>query len=152
EGLQWAYIEAPETGDFRTLLAVQLRKVLLGLQASGPTEWIKKALRILKSFTLELGDGSKVSLNVEPLVGQADSGVLVDDVTDVLVAVGEATRSRRSGFLLAIDEVQYLSTDELAALITAIHRATQQDLPVVLTGAGLPQLPGLAGDAKSYAE
>jgi hypothetical protein len=48
--------------------------------------------------------------------------------------------------------VQYLTEDELAALITAIHRTTQQDLPVVLVGAGLPQLPGLAGDAKSYAE
>ena len=50
----------------------------------------------------------------------------------------------------AVDEVQYLDSDELGALITAIHRTSQLDLPVVLVGAGLPQLPGLAGDAKSY--
>jgi hypothetical protein len=48
--------------------------------------------------------------------------------------------------------VQYLSETEHGALITVIHRTTQKDLPVVLVGAGLPQLPGLAGDGKSYAE
>lgn len=68
------------------------------------------------------------------------------------MAVGEAAQDRESGVLLVIYEVQYLSANALAALITAIHRTTQQDVPVVLVGAGLPQLPGLAGDAKSYAE
>ncbi len=70
----------------------------------------------------------------------------------MLVAVGEAAREKQAGLLLAIDEVQYLSSDELGALITAIHRTTQLNLPIVLVGAGLPQLPGLAGEAKSYAE
>ncbi|HXH25366.1 MAG TPA: hypothetical protein VNI78_08965 [Vicinamibacterales bacterium] len=78
--------------------------------------------------------------------------MLSEDVTDLLVAVGEAAAEKRAGLLLSIDEVQYLSEDELAALITAVHRTTQMNLPVVLVGAGLPQLPGLAGDAKSYAE
>lgn len=82
----------------------------------------------------------------------ADSGVLSEDLTDLLVVIGEAARESRTGVLVAIDEVQYLRTDELGALITAIHRTTQLDLPIVLVGAGLPQLPGLAGDAKSYAE
>jgi hypothetical protein len=89
---------------------------------------------------------------VDALAGSADSGNLSDDVTDLLVATGEAAKERDSGVLLAVDEVQYLSEAELAALITAIHRTTQRDLPVVLVGAGLPQLPGIAGDAKSYAE
>ncbi len=87
-----------------------------------------------------------------PLRGRRDSGDLSEDVTDLLLAAGEAAQERDSGLLLAVDEVQYLAAEELAALITAIHRTTQQDLPVVLVGAGLPQLPGLAGDAKSYAE
>jgi len=152
EGIRCAYIEAPETKNFRALLATHLRKVLLHLHRTGPTEAILKALRILKAFSIQLPDGSSFAIDVEPLLGQADSGILAEDITDLLVAVGEAARSRASGFLLAIDEVQYLSVDELAALIMAVHRTAQSDLPVVLAGAGLPQLPGIAGDAKSYAE
>jgi hypothetical protein len=109
-------------------------------------------MRVLKAFTLQLPDGSSINFDVDALAGEADSGVLADDITDVLVAVGEAAQERSSGLLLAIDEVQYLESEELAALITAIHRSTQLGLPVVLVGAGLPQLPGLAGEAKSYAE
>ena len=152
EGLKVAYIEAPETGDFRSLLAVRLRKILLDLDQGLGRRAVLRALRVLKSFSYQLPDGSSISLGVDPLAGQADSGMLADDVTDLLVAVGEAAKEERSGVLLAIDEVQYLAEAELAALITAIHRISQLDLPVVLVGAGLPQLPGLVGDAKSYAE
>lgn len=91
-------------------------------------------------------------INVDALPGVADSGVFAEDLTDVLVAVGEAALKGETGLLLAIDEVQYLAAEELAALITAILCTTQLDLPAVLVGAGLPQLPGLAGNAKSYAE
>ena len=152
EGLKVAFIEAPETGDFRTLLAVRLRKILLDLDQGLGRRAVLRALRVLKSFSYQLPDGSSISLGVDPLAGQADSGLLADDVTDLLVAVGEAAAEERSGVLLAIDEVQYLAETELAALITAIHRTTQMDLPVILVGAGLPQLPGLVGEAKSYAE
>ena len=152
EGLKVAFIEAPETGDFRTLLAVRLRKILLDLDQGLGRRAVLRALRVLKSFSYQLPDGSSISLGVDPLAGQADSGLLADDVTDLLVAVGEAAAEERSGVLLAIDEVQYLAEAELAALITAIHRTTQMDLPVILVGAGLPQLPGLVGEAKSYAE
>jgi hypothetical protein len=51
-----------------------------------------------------------------------------------------------------IDEVQYFNQKELGALIMAMHKVQQQQLPVVLLGAGLPILPGLAGESKSYAE
>jgi hypothetical protein len=152
EGLAVGFIEAPESGDFRSLLASRLRKILLAYDNKKKTAKVLKALRILKTFSLQLPDGSKITLDVDALAGSADSGNLSDDITDLLVAVGEAAAERDSGILLAIDEVQYLTDTELAALITAIHRTTQQDLPVVLVGAGLPQLPGLAGDAKSYAE
>lgn len=152
EGLQVGFIEAPEAGDFRSLLINRLRKVLLTYDDGKPTTKVLRALRVLKTFSLQTPDGSRFSIDVDAIAGQADSGNLVDDVTDLLVAVGEAAADRASGVLLAIDELQYLREVELAALITAIHRTTQRDLPVVLVGAGLPQLPGLAGDAKSYAE
>lgn len=152
EGLQVGFIEAPETGDFRTLLAVRLRKILLQLEKKGPAATVLRALRVLKTFTLKIPDGPTIAIDVDAIKGEADSGVLSQDLPDLLLAVGEAVAEQRTGLLLAIDEVQYLSGEELGALITAIHRTSQRDLPVVLVGAGLPQLPGLAGEAKSYAE
>lgn len=152
QGLATAFIEAPETGEFTTILAARLRTILLQLDVGPVSRLVKRALGVLKSFTYTLPDGTSVSVNVEPVAGTADSGILADDVTDLLVAAGWAAQDRQRGLLLAIDEVQYLTADELGAVITAIHRSVQLDLPVILVGAGLPQLPGLAGDAKSYAE
>jgi hypothetical protein len=147
-----AFIEAPETGDFEHLLAARLRSILLELDRGSVSRAVKRALGTLKSFSYNLPDGTSIALNVDAIAGSADSGVLADDTTDLLVAVGEAAKDRERGLLIAIDEVQYLAADELAALITAIHRTVQLALPVILVGAGLPQLPGLAGNAKSYAE
>lgn len=147
-----AFIEAPETGGFKRLLAAKLRSILITLDQGSVSHAVKRALGALRSFTYNLPDGSSISLNVDALLGTADSGVLAEDVTDLLVEAGRAAQDRRRGLLLAIDEVQYLTEEELAALITAVHRTVQLRLPVILVGAGLPQLPGLAGNAKSYAE
>jgi hypothetical protein len=147
-----AFIEAPETGDFKQLLAGKLRSMLLQLDRGSVSQAVKRALGTLTSFNYNLPDGTSLSLGVDALVGSADSGILAEDVTDLLVEAGKAAQDRRRGLMLAIDEVQYLSGEELAALISAIHRTVQLKLPVILVGAGLPQLPGLAGNAKSYAE
>lgn len=152
QGLVSGFIEAPEAGEFRGLLAGRLRSMLMSLDQGSVSQAVKRALGALKSFTYNLPDGTSISLNVDALTGTADSGNLADDITDLLVETGRAAQDRRRGVLLAIDEVQYLSDQELGALITAIHRTVQLGLPVILVGAGLPQLPGLAGEAKSYAE
>jgi hypothetical protein len=150
--MRHGFIEAPETGDFRRLLALRLRSILLELDRGTTSRAVTRALGILKAFSYTLPDGSSIAIDVDAFRGKADSGVIAEDVTDLFVAVGEAAIDRDTGVMLAVDEVQYLAAEELAALITAIHRTSQLDLPVVLVGAGLPQLPGLAGDAKSYAE
>lgn len=152
QGLRIAFIEASESGDFKRLLVTRLRSVLLELDQGPVSRAVKRALGILKSFTYTLPDGTSISLDVDAVIGSADSGVLAEDMSDLLTAVGEAARDRDSGVLIAIDEVQYLAAPELAAIISAIHRTVQLSLPIVLVGAGLPQLPGLAGTAKSYAE
>jgi len=152
DGLIGLLVEASEAGDFPRLIAARLRKVLFDLDRGTVSASVKRALGVLKAFTYTLPDGSTVSLDVDAVVGSADSGLLDEDLTALLVSVGEAAQDRSRGLLVAIDEVQYLSKEELAALITAIHRTVQMNLPVMLVGAGLPQLPALAGDAKSYAE
>lgn len=152
EGMKVGFIEAPDTGDFRLMMATHLRKILIEL-STGSVRWaVGKALGVLKSFELQLPGDVSLGLNVDALAGQADSGLLTEDLTDLLVSAGQAAAECGSGLLLAIDEVQYLAKKELGAVITAIHRTTQLDLPVVLVGAGLPQLAGLAGEAKSYSE
>ncbi len=153
DGLRVAFIEAPESDDFKRLLAAKLRTTLLELDRGSVSRKVKEALGVLKSFSYTLPDGSgSFSIDVGAIPGRADSGSLAEDLTDLLVAVGEAARDRQNGLLLAIDEVQYLTAAELGGLISAIHRTVQLNLPVMLVGAGLPQLPGLAGNAKSYAE
>ena len=153
EGFKVGFIEAPETGAFRTLLAIRLRQILLDLDQAGPVSMaVSAALGVLKSFVLTLPDGTSIQLSADASVGRGDSGVLSEDLTDLLVAAGEAARDRATGILIAVDELQYLTDEEFAGLIVAIHRTTQLNLPVVLAGAGLPQVPGLAGAAKSYAE
>lgn len=147
-----SFIEAPESGDFKSILAARLRTILLELDQGPVSRAVKRALGVLKSFTYNLPDGTSISLDIDAVVGAADSGVLADDLIDLLVATAEAAQERERGLLLAIDEVQYLNSEELGGLISAIHRTAQLGLPAILVGAGLPQLPGLAGDAKSYAE
>jgi hypothetical protein len=154
-GARTVIIEAPEDGNLRQLLAKEARRVLLQLdRAGGLSEKVKRALRIFKSFSLKIGpDGSfTAGVDVDPELGLADSGILADDVTDLFVALRDAAKDRGTSLVIAIDELQYLSEEELGALIMAVHRTTQLPLPLVLVGAGLPQLPGLAGNAKSYAE
>ena len=149
------FIEASESAGFAELLAVRLRRILLELEqgaARRALSAVRRALSVLVSFTHTFADGSSVAVSVGPLVGQADSGLISEDLTDLFVAVGEAAEICGSGLLLAIDELQYLGEAELAAVVGATHRTVQLELPVVVAGAGLPQVPAKLGDARTYAE
>lgn len=148
--------EAHDGAELKQLLIPVLRRLLLRLdRLQNTVETVKKGIRVLRSFigniTIAAG-GAEVTLGVDPEVGYADSGNLEDDLKDVLIATGEAARDAKTPVAILIDELQYLSKDELGALIRGIHAINQAGLPLVLFGAGLPQLAGQAGDAKSYAE
>lgn len=141
--------------DFRKRLAREVRKALFAIAPK--SKWVgrvKRAAQVLKSFTIRLDTDGTLSagLNVEPLEGQADTGALDADLTDVLLAVGEAAEQHSSGVVLLLDEIQFLTRSQLEALVAALHKTVQRQLPITLAAAGLPQLPELAGEAKSYAE
>ncbi len=155
-GHGWVHqsLEAGENLDFVASVATLARKALLRLSAGQRlAERARRAFGALGSFQLrwrpESGD---VALGIDPTPGRADSGDLEEDLADLLGAVGEAARERATGVLFTIDEIQYLAKDSLAALIVALHRSSQEQLPLMVAGAGLPSLPALAGEAKSYAE
>jgi hypothetical protein len=121
---------------------------------AGWTDKVRHAAAALRSFSVTVAsDGSiTAGIDVDRLEGTADSGNLSDDLTDLLVALGEAAQDRESGIAFLVDEVQFLQADEFEALIAGLHRTVQRQLPITLVGAGLPQLPRLAGESKSYAE
>ncbi len=149
-------IEAPEKRSLPATLIPSLRTALIKLDriiAAG--ELAKRALRALGGFVgamkvkyedIEFG----VDLGNEP--GVADSGDLERDLIDLFVEVGKAAKEKQTALVFFIDELQYVQEDQFASLITALHKCSQEQLPVALIGAGLPQLVGQAGRAKSYAE
>src|SRR5690606_32998421 len=105
----------------------------------------------VKALKFKYGD-IEVGLDLEPEPGLADNGDLEHDLQALLETAGQAARQAGTALIMFIDELQYVEEKELAALITGLHRCAQRRAPVALVGAGLPQLRGRMGDAKSYAE
>ncbi|WP_260926900.1 ATP-binding protein [Novosphingobium sp. 9] len=149
-----SFIEAPEDRKLVDLLYPKIHQVLRKMSvvesAKASTHVAMRALRSFASaFKISVGD---FEVSVDPEPGVADSGNLEFDLTELFLKVGDAAKAAGRGWAILIDEVQYLSPDELGALIVAIHRINQKALPVLLFGAGLPAIAALSGDAKSYSE
>lgn len=155
-GVQTIRIEAPEKRSLPALLAPQLRQALLRLSLNeAAKELATRGLRALAGFAKGLKlkfQDIEVGIDYESEPGLADNGDLEHDLPALLETVGLAAKSADTAVVMFIDELQYVQQAELAALITAMHRAAQRKLPVMLVGAGLPQLRGRMGEAKSYAE
>ena len=149
-----SFIEAPEGKSLSELLVPKITQALrkLSLHESAKAS-AHHALRVLRSFaaTFKLSFG-EVSISVDPETGSADSGDIESDLSELFVQVGLAAKAAGKAWTLLIDEVQYLKSPDLGALIVALHKVNQKNLPVLFFGAGLPQVAALSGDAKSYAE
>ncbi len=156
EHYQTLSIEAHEDKTLAALLAPQLRQLFYRLdRLKGTKEKINRGLAILKSFISSVKvtfDDVSIGLDIEPEKGSADSGDLEIDLPQLLTAVAVAAVDTKTGVAIIIDELQYFSQKELSALIMSMHQMQQRQLPLVLLGAGLPTLPRLAGESKSYAE
>lgn len=156
ESYHTVLIEAHENKALGPLLVPHLRTLLFELdRLAGMSDKLKRGLAVLRSFinglTVTINDVT-LGLGIDPEKGSADSGDLEIDLPNLFVAIGEAAEDRGGAVAILIDEIQYLTQKELGALIMAMHKIQQKDLPLVLLGAGLPILPGLAGESKSYAE
>ena len=154
QGLLASKVESPEGESLARLLYPEMRKVMRSLSGVEAAKQIAaRGLKGLRGFAFIFKiDIAGVEVGVEPEPGLADSGNLQYDLPDLFAMIGEAARAAGKGWVLLIDEVQYLSAEDLSALIVSIHRMSQEGLPVLLVGAGLPQVARLAGEAKSYAE
>ncbi|RQS65715.1 ATP-binding protein [Burkholderia sp. Bp8963] len=155
-GAHTVRIEAPESRSLPSMLAPQLRLALLRLnRIEAARDAAVRGLRALAGFVGKLKVTYKdieVGLDYEPEPGLADNGDLEADLAALLEEVGHSARAAQTTVVIFIDELQYVEESQLAALISALHRCSQQQLPVTVVGAGLPQLRAQMGEAKSYAE
>jgi len=156
DGYKAIFIEAHEKKSLAALLLPPLRQLLFQLdRMENISAKVKRSFRVLKSFlngvNLKVQD-VEISLDIDPEIGTADSGDLEADLPALLESIAEAASDRKTAVAIIVDELQYLSEYEMSALIMAIHRIAQKKLPLALVGAGLPQLVGLTGRSKSYAE
>jgi hypothetical protein len=156
-GIRTVKLEAPEGRSLPALLAPELRLALLRLsQVEAAKDLARRGLRALAGFVAKLkvkyADLEVTLPEAQPEPGLADSGDLEHDLTALLEAAGEAAQRGGTALALFVDELQYVPEPQLASLITALHRCAQRRLPIALVGAGLPQLRGRSGKAKSYAE
>ena len=149
-------IESPEDRSLPAILIPTIRSTLLKIsKGEALKNKLAKAMRAIGGFANALKikySDIEVGLNFEKEAGVADSGDLELDLVDLLTTVGEAAAENGTAIVIAIDELQYVPEEQLAALITALHRVSQKQLPVTMVAAGLPQLLGQMGRAKSYAE
>ncbi len=153
-GYLTSFIEAPENKSLAELLYPKIHQALRKLsiiEAAKAKSYA--AMQTLRSFASVFKISiENVSFSVDPEIGSADSGILEYDLSDLFIRLGEAVYSANQGWALLIDEVQYLSQEDLSALIVAIHHVNQKNLPIIFFGAGLPEVAALSGDAKSYSE
>lgn len=149
-------VEAHEAKSLPELIVPGLRTLLFSISAiDSAKENARRALRVLKGFVGALRisiNELEFGLGIDSEVGAADSGDLEADLPNLFHAIGLAASSANKPIALLIDELQYISEKEMSALIMSIHKINQENLPVVLFGAGLPQILALAGNSKSYSE
>lgn len=148
-------IEARSTETGRDSVRAKLARELVVAARSSKIERageaVKSAFGSITSFSASLGM-SGVSLGVDRAVGRADSGVLEVDLEEMVTDVATAMKDKGLGFAIFVDEMQDLDEELLTALLAAQHAAGQDGLPFYVFGAGLPNLPSVLSEARSYAE
>ncbi len=154
DGYATVVLEAPEDRRLAEMLVPPLRSLLFRLsRVENAKDAARRGLGVLRAFAsafkVKVGD---IEFGIQAETGTADSGTLESDLPELLLAVAAAAREARNAVALFVDEVQYLSGEDLGALIVSAHKMAQRSLPFIAFGAGLPQLAGLAGEAKSYSE
>lgn len=154
-GFKTILIEAHENKSLAWLLIPSLKKLLFALERLKPSEKVKRSLAVLKSFIsgIKINAGEmEIGLDIEAERGAADSGDIEIDLPNLLISVAEAAKERNIGVAFLIEEIQYFAPAEISGLIMTMHKMQQRQLPLILIGAGLPLLPALVGESKSYAE
>lgn len=153
KGIFCTHIEVEERNDFISQIAACsqsfLRKVCTKERLKG---LIQKSLDAIKSLVVSFDpNNSTFSLSVQERE-LYKSISLTQSLTEVFTAIGETASTSETPACFFIDEIQYMKSEELGALISALHRTNQLGYPVMIVGAGLPKIYKMLSDEKSYSE
>ena len=157
KNINFEQIEVSERGSFKNCISLHILKLIKQLSTKAKLQqYVDKALAVLKGFAIKYSTDGEISISIDSDIvsasGIADTGNFQNDLTELLLALGYIAKKEECGVALFIDEIQYLKDEEFEALIAAIHRVNQKDLPLIIFAAGLPKIAKIAGDVKSYAE
>ncbi|HKG02760.1 MAG TPA: ATP-binding protein [Conexibacter sp.] len=152
----WATTDVQEVGsqaDFRITFARMAVRLLREMSRRQRIRGrVERALGVVKAFSVAAPAGIQVKLEVDATVGMADSGDAEQDLTDLLLEIGQVARSAGTGALFLIDEMHNLDAASLSAICLAFQAISRHSLPVALVGAGLPDLQVRLMSAKPYAD
>ncbi|HET7388760.1 MAG TPA: ATP-binding protein [Nocardioidaceae bacterium] len=122
---------------------------------------VEQVAGVLKAFALQTSPEDRKGMRWRPAAigpdvpatkGRADSGDLELDMIELFTDVAELAGDLSVGVAVFVDEMQDVAPAELGALCGACHEVSQQGVPLVVVGAGLPHLPVALAAARSYAE
>jgi AAA ATPase domain len=148
-GYLTAFRELTQESSLSELLAKDVQRLLRELKLSKKiADTVRDGLSGLSAFKLTDPSGFELSIDLKKLQEQH----LTDDFTELFLQLGRAAKQKKVGIALFLDELQFVEEAEFRALISALHRTMQKQLPLVLAAVGFPQLPFFAGEARSYAE
>ncbi len=149
EGFLTYYHELTDESSLVEQLARDAERALAMLKLSETfIQKVRDGLGHLKTIRLTGPEG--IGLEVD--LRKASEGTVTADLTDLFLELGAAAKEKGRGVVFFLDEVQFADQVHYRALISALHRSNQKRLPVSAAAAGLPQIPRLTGDARSYAE
>jgi hypothetical protein len=150
-----AQVEAGTGKSLRELLGEALYAPLSDLARPGAGRRLLKSLKTALSFKASYDATGTWTFGVDlagASGGGADTGVLDTDLKKLVNDLADAAEEEGVGLALLVDEAQDLSSEELATLCTIAHAAAQDNWRVLFAFAGLPSLPRILAEAKSYAE
>jgi AAA ATPase domain len=143
--------ECEASTSLPALVARHCRRVIEDLRSTArAARRLRAAMTRFSTFSVVDPNGFELRFDFGR--GEAASDPLSDDFVDLLLELGALAQERGRGVVLLFDEVQYLHPDEFGPFVVGLHRVNQKGLPITCVAAGLPSLPALAGEAKSYAE
>ena len=147
------HIEVAERNDFISQIATCSQAFLRQISVKEKFKnLIKKPLDAIKSLVVSFDPNDNTfSLSLEEK-DLYKTNNLTQSLTDVFTSLGEAAAKAEIPICFFIDEIQYIKSENLGALIAAIHRTNQLGYPIMIIAAGLPKIYSMLSSEKSYSE
>jgi len=149
EGFLSYYHELTPDSSLVGEIARDVERALAQLKLSARAmKTVREVLEHLAAIKVTGPEGLGLAVDIR----KVDEGTISRDLSELFLALGAAAAAKKTGVVFLLDEVQFVSELEYRSLISALHRATQKNMPITVAAAGLPQIPRLTGEARSYAE